>query len=251
MAGGALSQRVLRCGLVLAVVGALVQATLHLVDMYVFDGTVAAINSDNAGEGNVFTWASSSATFAAALFCLVLTLGEPARRLLFGGLAAVLALFSLDDAAVLHERGSQAVLRLLDIDLRYSRLAWPVLLLPLMAFAAVVIWRLASEATWSERRLLRGGLVLLVLGVALELALFPAPRGTHARELLEPSFVAAEESVELAGWILVATGFASLVVRRIALDSQREALDRRGRDDYPAGPALVAGERRLRGLRRG
>jgi hypothetical protein len=249
--GGTLSRRVLRCGFVLAVTGAVIQASLHLLDVYALDGRVDAINSDNAGEGNVFTWASSSATFAAALFCLLLALVETQRRALFGCVAGALALFSLDDAMALHERAGEAVLRFLDISVRYSRLSWPVLLLPLMALIALTIWRYAAHVTSDERRALRGGIVLLGLAVALEVALFPAPHGSHAREILEPSFVAAEESIELAGWIVIAAGLASVVVRQIALDSQREAADRRGRDDHPARPALIAGERRLRGLRRG
>ena len=249
MAGGSLSRRVLRCGYVLALAGAVVQATLHLVDVYAFDGGVAAINSDNAGEGNVFTWASSSATFAAALFCVLLLLAE--RRVVFGLVAAALTLFSVDDALALHERATPEFLDVVGLDADLSRLAWPALLLPLMAFVALAIWQRAATASWDERRVLRGGIALLGLAIALELALFPAPDGSRARELLEPSFVAAEESIELGAWILLTAGLASVLVRRIAIDSAREAADRRGRDDHPHGPALVAGERRLRRLRRG
>jgi hypothetical protein len=249
VAGGSLSGRVLRCGFVLALIGAAVQAALHLLDVYGFDGRVAAINSDNAGEGNVFTWASSSATFAAALFCVLLLLAE--RRTVLGLVAVTLALFSLDDALVLHERGAPAFLELVGLDDRFSRLAWPALLLPLMAFVALTVWRRSATASRDEQRVLRGAIVLLGLAVVLELALFPVPDGGRAHELLEPLFVAAEESIELGAWILLAAGLASVLVRRIAIDSAREAADRRGRDDHPDGPALVAGERRLRGLRRG
>jgi hypothetical protein len=247
--GGTLSRRVLRCGYALAVAGAVVQASLHLLDVYAFGGTVAAIDSDNAGEGNVFTWASSSATLTAAVFCVLLLLAE--RRAALGFLAAVLALFSLDDALALHERAAPAFLEAVGADVRFSRVAWPVLLLPLMAFVALAIWRRAATTTWDERRVLRGAILLLGLAIVLELALFPAPDGSRARQLLEPPFVAAEESIELGAWILLAAGLASVFIRRIALDSAREVADRRGRDDHPHGPALVAGERRLRGLRRG
>ena len=117
-----------------------------------------------------------------------------------------------------------------------------------MAFVALAIWRRAATASWEERRVIRGAIALLGLAVVLELAVFPLPDGV--RTAVEPLFVAAEESIELGAWILLAAGLASVVVRRIALDSQREAADRRGRDDHPHGPALVAGERRLRSLRR-
>lgn len=248
MAGVVVSRRVLNCGYLLALTGALIQAVLHLIDAYAFDGSVGAINADNAGEGNIFTWASSSATFAAALFCLLLSLAEPGRRVVFGFVAAVLTLFSIDDALFAHERLTLELLDVLGIDERFSRIVWPALLFPLMAFVALAIWRLTT-VSWEERRVLRGAIALLGLAVVVELAVFPLPDGV--RTAVEPLFVAAEESIELGAWILLAAGLASLVVRRIALDSQREAADRRGRDDHPYGPALTVGERRLRGLRRG
>lgn len=245
MTGGILSRRVLRCGYALAVGCAVVQAVLHLVDVYAFDGTVAAINADNPGEGNVFTWASSSATFAAATFCLLLALAEPQRRAVIGLVAVLLAAFSIDDALFVHERLTLAVLDFVGADDRFSRIAWPALLLPLMAFVAVAIWRRAAEVVPAERLVLRGAIALLGLAVVLEMALFAAPDGTYARELLEPLFVAAEESIELGAWILLAAGLASILIRRIAVDSAGEAADRRGRDDHPTGLTLVARGRRL------
>jgi hypothetical protein len=200
----------------LAAVAFVLQASLHLVNEYAFDGAYDALNADTEGEGNVFTWASSSATFAAAVFAGLLAVSSPGRRRFFGVLAGILAFFSLDDVVMVHERVALEILAALGLDSFWVRATWPVVMLPLLAFVAVGLWRLAASASPGHGRALRAGLGLLVFAVAIEVALAAVPTGGRGWELIEPAEVAVEEAAELAGWIVIAAGLAGIFAGRVS-----------------------------------
>jgi hypothetical protein len=206
----------LRVGYGLAIAAVLLQTTAHLVNAYGFDGAYHSLDAGAGGEGNALTWASSSATFAAGMFALLLAVTDPARRLVFGALAGILTFFSLDDSVTLHERMALELVAALGLDDGWARTAWPVVLLPLLAFVSIVLWRVAVSASEAQRRALRTGLGLLVFAVVIEVLLVAVPSGSAAWELLEPAEVALEEAAELAGWIVIAAGLAAVFAGRVS-----------------------------------
>jgi hypothetical protein len=90
--------------------------------------------------------------------------------------------------------------------------------MPLLALAAVLLWRAAAEAGGRTGNVVRAGLVLLVAAVAFEAAtpvLFQFDWGQNS--IPYETEVVVEEGCELSGWILVASGlgaFACAVAER-------------------------------------
>jgi hypothetical protein len=195
--------RIVRWGVGLAVAGAAVQCTAHLL-FHALGSDNGVLNSD--AEDNVWAWASSAATFAAAFAALLLAAAEPARargRLLLAGL---LALFSLDDAVQLHEDyGEEFTQDVLGLSEVASHAVWPALFFPALALAVVL---LAREARRAGGRLILVGIGLLAAGVGLEATAYLLESETWPGALE----IALEESAELAGWILIATGLAAALM---------------------------------------
>jgi hypothetical protein len=203
-----LIERILRVGAAVAIAGAAVQVASQLLNYFVFDLDVWTLNVD--ADDNVFAWASSAAQFAAAFTCLLLAIAGwwSPRRL--GVLALILALFSLDDIARFHERSSDSVRSLFDIDLAYGRLIWPFLFFPLLGAAFVLLWRFAEEAPSRAGSFVRIGLVMLVLaviaeGISTAFHVGEAEEGT-LQDILQ---VAVEESLELSAWVLISSALAA------------------------------------------
>ncbi len=97
-----MAERIVAVGLVLALVAAVGQTIVGLVNGLVFDGRYGQLDLDR--EFNVFAWASSAATFAAAFAALLAAIALDEARARWATLAAILAFFSADDLLVLHER---------------------------------------------------------------------------------------------------------------------------------------------------
>lgn len=206
----------------MAIVAGVSQAALHLVNVYGFDGRIESLHADNEGEGNVFTWASSSVLVVCATLCLLLALADRARTLKYWMLAAILAVLSLDDSLVIHEQAGVKLVRHLGLDDRLSRVFWPLLLAPLALVAAFVIWEVSRTAR-RELVVLRGSILLLAVAVILDVGLYPAAPDTGARDALEPGFVAIEEGLELSATLLLAGGLASVFVGRVAATTRGHA----------------------------
>jgi hypothetical protein len=190
-----------RLGLRLGVAAAILQGVVHLVDVGTLDNRYTSLNAD--AEGNVFSWASSSATFAAGLMVLVLAFVRR-DRVMLPALAAILWFFSLDDMIVLHENAAHVIRLHAGLPERDVRLIWPALYLPLLVVAVASLWRLAATVEPRLRDAILRGLGLLAFAVILEmgstaLVHSDAPGGaTYAIE------VVLEEGAELAGWAALA-----------------------------------------------
>lgn len=208
---GAVAERLCAAGILLAAVAFCALLLAQIANHAVFGGDVWTLNPGT--EGNVWTWASSVATFAAGFVVLLRAIVLEERRTTYAWLAAALMFFSLDDAVEVHERAGRWVgTRALEDAPGYiHNRTWLVLYVPLLVFAALTLWR-ESEGSDRPRRTLRLGLYLLVAAVATEaLGVATKPlerRGTAWPDILR---VGVEEGVELAGWIVAAAGLTAIV----------------------------------------
>jgi hypothetical protein len=234
LVAGNVGDRIVYWGYLLAPVAVLIQGASHLTNVLAFDGDISTFSADE--DGNTFAWASSVTTYTAALMSFALAFIDRRRRGRLLVLAALLAFFSLDDILRFHEwLEGEAVERLhsfLSFDPEYGRLIWPVLLIPMLATAFIVLWQIARSVAIEPARAIRIGLGLLVLGVLAE----GASAAIHVDErfaggLVDGLEVAIEEGAELAGWILIATGLMATVVRAL------------GRDAASAGAEVFSSER--------
>jgi hypothetical protein len=219
--GESLAAFVVRLGLPIALVAALVLAAAHLGNEWVLDDRVEGLDADV--EGNAFTWASSVATFAVALTAALHAAAVEKQRREFSILAALALWFSLDDVAIIHER---LALKLGEDVLGLSNAIavrlWLILYLPLLVLAALVLWRIAREAEPPADGSVRFGLGLLVASIPVEIAGAPtrdlAEEGTHVPNDLR---IAIEEALELGGWILIASGLTAILCSALMRTASR------------------------------
>ena len=203
---------IVAAGVLLTVAAVAVQTALYLADVYVLDRRVGTFDVD--GEGGLSSWAASVTTFSTALLALLLALVQSARRVHLFVLAAAAAFLSFDEVVIVHERIGLKVTEALDLSNTYLRIAWPIVYLPLLATVAAILFQLARTNTDPVRSLLGIGLALLACAVGLEiggLALDLIPTLTETSWLYTME-IALEEGAELAGWILITTGVAVLLL---------------------------------------
>lgn len=197
-------------GVFLALVAVAAQTALYAADIYVFDRRFQMFDLD--GEGGVPTWASTVAIFSTGLLALLLSFVESARRLRLLALAGAAAFLSFDEFLIVHERLGLAVTEALDLSDKYLRVAWPAIYLPLLAGVAALVFQLAWTSPNPARRLLAIGLVTLGSAVGLEIAGLALDLLPNVPEWLYTVEIALEEGAELAGWILLTTGLALLLL---------------------------------------
>jgi hypothetical protein len=206
-------ETVLRVGLIAAVAAFIVQGAVHVANV-ALDRRFELLDADS--DYGVFAWTSALVTAVAAVLAFVLAARLRRRDYLL--LGAALAAFALDDLIAVHERIGELDDELgLPHELQLRRLVWVVVLLPLLAAAAILLWRAAREAPRRAGTLVRGGLALLVLAVAAEATtpvLFNFDWGQDS--IPYETEVVFEEGAELAGWILVATGLAGFATAAAA-----------------------------------
>ena len=213
--------RLLGFRLVPAVSVAVAQTAAHLANALIFDTRFDALNAGSAGEGNVFTWASSAATFTVAFVVPLLALTSERAQFQHAVLAAILAFFSLDDLVQIHEAfGTEVTESVLGLPHHLLLLIWPILYFPLLLTSVALLWRLARRAVPPVRRVIFGGLVLLGLAMTLEMATsFLRGRGIEAGDWRFELEVGIEEAFEIAGWIMIATGVTTFLVGHLARGS--------------------------------
>jgi hypothetical protein len=203
------ARRAARLGITLAVSAAILVDLMFLVDIYAGDRTIELFDLD---EGGLVTWASSSATFAVAVIALLLSFIDPTQRWRGVALAAGTAYMSFDDAEILHERLASEVTDALGIAESYDQAVWPIFYFPLLAGVALLLLQL-GQRTPAARRLILVGLGCLALGVVLEVAGIGLDKLDYELESWPRTVEALlEEGIELAGWILIATGAAVRVI---------------------------------------
>jgi hypothetical protein len=220
-------ERLVRIGIGVAITGAVVQTASQLVNYFIFDGDVASLNVD--ADTNSFAWASSVTIFAAGFACAILALVGWWSVPKLAALAAILTFFSFDDIVRVHERVAYSLREdVLGLQLAYGRILWPILFFPLLAAAFLLLWRLAEQAPARAEWAIRTGLVMLVLAVVAEAFSTVLHVGTDpAGTLPDIIQVAIEESLEFAGWALIAAALVATVYR---------VLTSMGRDGTAAAP---------------
>jgi hypothetical protein len=204
------ADRLVRVGSVFALVAVLVQSAIHLTNVFLFEAKWQRLDAD--AEFGVFSWASSSATFAAAFAAAVLAvITRPGLR--GWVLVAIGAGYSLDDALAFHEQLGGYLAGAFSLPSDALRLLWVAALSPALAAACLLIWALARESEGRVRHVLTIGLAALAAAVVAELvgAGLLAFGWSHERiaHKLETAF---EEGAELGGWILIASGLMAKAV---------------------------------------
>jgi hypothetical protein len=203
----AIEQRLLTFGLRFAIVAALLQTAIHLVNAVFLERRALNVNY----EDNPFAWASTVATFSVAFVAVVRAAALPGDRLLYVALAAVTAFVSLDDMVAIHEDIGTAAADALNLAQSYDSVLWPLVYFPLLAVGVAVLVRIARAAPERPRRFVYAGLVLLAAALAAEVVSGPWTGGEEEwPHVLEGAF---EEAAELAAWILVAAALTVLTLR--------------------------------------
>lgn len=211
---------VLRRGSILAVAAVAFQTIAHLANEFVFDDRVASLDADV--EAGVFTWTSSAAALAVALTALLYAMLPTRRRNAFLALGITAGFFSLDDAVQIHERIALRVgENLLGLPDYAAVRLWLVFYLPLLVLVAALLWVLGREVWPPAGRAVHVGLGVLVASVPVEIAgLVTRPLEEDGTEAPDELRVAAEEGLELGGWLLAAAGMTAAVT--VALMTFRE-----------------------------
>ncbi|MGH2500646.1 MAG: hypothetical protein ACRDF0_11245 [Candidatus Limnocylindria bacterium] len=178
----------------------------HLANFHLLGGREML---DVNAEGGVFAWASATAIWTAALAAAALAVTRGGARREGAALAAILAFFSLDEAVGIHERILLAAVGLTGLPSWTDSLLLPVIYLPIFALAVVLLLRL-GRGTPAVRRSVRLGIALLAAAVMAEAGSAP---WSDPDAPLHPVHVwegALEEALEIAGWILIASGLAAV-----------------------------------------
>jgi hypothetical protein len=201
-----MADRILRLGVVLAVVGVVFQSAVHLFNYFALDERYASL--DVSAEHTAFAWVSTAASFAAACGALLLALRRERDRPLLLLAAALIAYFSMDDFVEIHERVGYELAQRIDLSESVAQRFWLLVFAPLFFAALWILWRIARATPGEPGRYQKLALGLLVAGVVAEGA------GILTKRLEEdgngtPHSIRAlfEEGFELSGWVILAAAF--------------------------------------------
>jgi hypothetical protein len=189
----------LRAAWLLAGLAVAVQTAAYLVDELVLGGRYRAL--DAAVDASPFGRAETIAVGATALVAAVgaaRRVGGRKRRAL---LAAALGFLALDDALGLHDR-----IRALPTP---ANAATGVLFGSLLALVLALLLVERARAPIVAHGILVGGLVALVAAVGVRLAGAFVTGETTVGDTVRVLGVAAEQGLDLGGWILLAAGLAA------------------------------------------
>lgn len=189
----------------LALVSGVGLAVAQLGQELVLGDPVLMFDADE--EGNVWAWTHVVALVSATSYVALFAAQHGARRAPWFA-AATLLFLSADELLEIHGRVAGTVV----FFPHAGRLIWPLLYFPLLASLLIVLWRGVEPHGDRARAMVRGGLLLLCAAVLLELASVGVYVVSDGVGLLYNLEVALEEGAEVAGWLLIAGGFASVVV---------------------------------------
>ena len=214
-------------GVVIALVATVGQTISHLVNALALDSRYDSLNAGQAGEGNIFTWASAAAAFGVAVGAVLLAFVT--RRLRWAVLAAIATFLSLDDVVQVHENAGSELGDALGLPDFFVNALWPALYVPLLVVAFALLYRVGRESVPVAGRAVNAGLALLGVAVVAE-ALTTGIRasGSEAGDWPFELEVAFEEACELAGWILIASGVLATVVVKITRSARGDEQTARG-----------------------
>jgi len=197
--------RAQRIGLLVITLAVVVQTLLHLVNYFTWEVRWLDVNE----EYTPFSAMGALTLAAAAGGAFLLVRAGLAARRVGWSLAALLAVFALDEFFSLHERGTDLLLDLVGVSRDLDSVVWPALYLPMTGAAFLLMVLLARRAPESVRRLLYVGLALLVIAVVAEIASAPFSTADTADETVHAIEGVFEEACELGGWGLIALALLS------------------------------------------
>jgi hypothetical protein len=183
-------------GFGLAVFAVTAQTVAHVVDVWILDRDVPALEL-NTNE-NPLNWLPAVMILIAGVSVFRLHRTRPGASILLAA-AAILVFFAIDDALELH----------------YGVPYWPIVYLPLFGIVGWTLWSLANASLPPTPHMLKAGLGLLIAAVLVDII---APTllerggwdvGAWPHELK----VVLKEGTQLAGWVLIAFGVIAANVR--------------------------------------
>jgi hypothetical protein len=185
------------------------QCVLHLVNATVLGGGAFWLDAD--ADGNAFTWASAGLTMAAGAAAALLGVARPTRSIPLVLTGVVLAFLAVDDLLAIHEEIGFHATAAAGLPGEAVRIVWPIVYLPLLVFAAVVLWRTSRRS--AEGPLVTIGLALLATAILAEVGSSVIAEWLSKGSILYAIEVAIEEAVELAGWATIAIALGRSYVR--------------------------------------
>lgn len=188
-----------------------VQTVGHVVDWLAFDLDVRLLDADY--DLSVYAWFATVSIFLAAAGLFVLDRFGRSRGLR-RFLPAVLAFLSLDEMVGIHEHIGKAA-TWIGLSDDAGRAVWPLVYLPLIGGAALLLWRFAAATAEPGGRYIRTGLVLLGFAVLLEIGSTKLADGQHGRWAYELEVI-VEQNAELVGWALIGLACAAAAARLLA-----------------------------------
>ena len=210
----AIEDRLLTFGLRFAVVAAVVQTAVHLLNAISLDKRALNVNY----EDTPFAWASTVAAFSVAFVAIVHAVALPRDRLAYVVVAAVAAFVSLDDMVAIHEDIGTAAADALGLAQSYDSVLWPLVYFPLLGLGVVILFRHARRAPERPRHFVYAALVLLAFALAAEVVSGPWTGGEEEwPHVIEGGF---EEAAELAAWILAAAALTAMMLRDLLAASR-------------------------------
>ena len=210
-------ERFLRGAIAVAIAVAVAQTAVHLANFAFIESSALDANDEN----NVFSWASSVATFSAAFAAFLRAAVVTGGRAKFLALGGILAFFSLDDAVVVHERIAANVLDAVGGSQDLDSVVWPALYLPLLAYVVILLVGVARRSDGRTRRLLYAGLAALASAVVLEAAFAAWSTSETVGGSVHAVVGGAEEVAEVGGWILIAAALTTVALRDWITQSPR------------------------------
>lgn len=212
--------RLVAVGVRLAVAGGLIIVAAHTINVFVLDDRSFELSARS--EGNLFTWLSTSAAFAAAFAAAVHALLVERHRWRWALVAVAFAYSSLDDFIRFHERLGQAVyMDALGLSKEWASRLEILTVMPLLGAGFLAAWSISRVQPARVGALLRYGLITLVVALGLELV------AGSTRLLLDGPLawidelrIASEEGLELAGWTVVATALTAALCVRLISDAR-------------------------------
>lgn len=204
----------IEAGVWLTVVFVAVQSLADMANEYLLAQPGDDLNPGR--EGNIFTWASVAASYAAGLAALLHAAFESRRRVAFALIGVILVYFSADDLLELHERANDALRGGLPqaIENRFDVL----LFAPLFGVLLVALLRVRDVVPRVARMPLYAGVACLVLSVLFDEVIGELTVRLYDRGIRWPGHVKGvfEEGLELAGVLLLATAMTAAAVAAIS-----------------------------------
>jgi hypothetical protein len=199
---------VLALGAGLAAAATMAQSLLYLLNHFVLGASL--FHEDAAASFERV--AGGLAVAACAIAATVLAAAKPAERRGAAILAVLTLYFAIDKVFGVHERLARGILDALAVENVGIAPVWLVLYVPIMVLAAVLMLRTQDGASPAARRVTCVGVAALGAALVVQAGWVIARSRTVPGGSAHVVEVTLEEGLELAGWLLVATGLAAVVV---------------------------------------